>query len=218
MTPQKQLTLTEVRRILPRRALSYDEAITVAEHQANRLAQALGADQRSIQEAALTSLTRMEIVRSSFESDDHHSGSSSYQAGRWIVQLDASESAARQRFTLAHELKHIIDAGSGHAYRQLTDHQIERVCDHFAGCLLMSKRAVYRLWGDGLRTPEALASACRVSLAAMKVRLSIMGLPINSGPRQRFSCRAAYRTGALSESLRTSESAVSGEIAQGVPA
>jgi Zn-dependent peptidase ImmA (M78 family) len=160
-------TLTALRRLLPRRALTYAEALVIAERQANRLAAAWG--NRSIQERDLCSLTRLDIVRTDLShkagfGESIHSGASSYRAGRWVIWLDEAESEARQRFTACHELKHIVDSPHQSSYRNLSEQQIERVCDHFAGCLLMSKRTVYRLWGEGLLTPEALASACRVSL------------------------------------------------------
>ncbi|WP_420094814.1 ImmA/IrrE family metallo-endopeptidase [Nocardia asteroides] len=175
--------------MLPRRAVTYREAITIAEHQANRLTSAWGS--HSVREDGIRALTRIDIVRAdpSECGDSTHSGASRYTGGRWIVWLDATESEARQRFTLCHELKHILDWPHQSSYRNLTQQEIERVCDHFAGCLLMSKRAIYQLWGDGLRTPEALAAACRVSLAAMKVRLKILRLPINSGRQHAHACR-----------------------------
>jgi Zn-dependent peptidase ImmA (M78 family) len=180
-------TLSGLRRLLPQRAISYPEALAVAEKQANRLA----ARHRdgSVQEADLLSLTAISIETDTATTDDEHSGSSHYDRGRWVIQLDATEPRTRQRFTLAHEIKHIIDATNAEAYARLTDRQIEHVCDHFAACLLMSKPAVYRLWGRGIRTPEALAAGLRVSLAAITIRLNTMGLPINSGTRQRFACR-----------------------------
>lgn len=182
-------TLHNLRCLLPQRPVSYGEAITVAEHQANRLAALLGAESRRVDEADLTALTRMGIERVPGLATVGTSGHSRYQQGRWVISIDGGESLARQRFTIAHEVKHIIDSARPRLYAQLTDAQVERVCEHFAGCLLMSKRAVYRLWGEGVRTPEALALACRVSVAAMVVRLRILRLPINSGERQHYDCR-----------------------------
>ncbi|NKY25545.1 ImmA/IrrE family metallo-endopeptidase [Nocardia gamkensis] len=189
-------TLASLRRLLPRRDITYAEAIAVAEQQANRLAAQWG--HHAIQESDILSLTRLDIVRANFgehpkRGDAVHSGASRYHNGRWIIWLDASESEARQRFTICHELKHILDWPHQSSYRNLTQQEIERVCDHFAGCLLMSKVSIYRLWGDGLRTPEALAAVCRVSLAAMKVRLRILRLPINNGSSGSYFCRTNYR-------------------------
>ncbi len=184
-------TLTGLRRLLPQRAISYGEALAVAEKQANRLA----ANHRatSIQETDLLKLTAIHVEPDA-DADGQHSGSSRYENGRWVIRLNPTEPATRQRFTLAHELKHVIDAPNQTAYTTLTDRQIERVCDHFAACLLMSKPSVYRLWGNGVRTPEALAGSLRVSLAAVTIRLQSLGLPINSGVRGGHRCRPTTST------------------------
>ncbi|CAM3526068.1 ImmA/IrrE family metallo-endopeptidase [Tsukamurella ocularis] len=201
MNTPAPLTLSTLRRMAPVYPVNFIEAKVVAERQANRLAAAWHAADRSIRESDITGLSRIAIERRTFTAASQHSGSSQWTNGRWVIALNDSESVARQRFTTCHELKHIIDAGCSSTYSQLTEQEIERLCDHFAGCLLMSKRAIYRLWGDGLRTPEALATACRVSLAAMKVRLSVIGLPINSGNRGRTGCRRAFPSAPLPRTL-----------------
>lgn len=113
-----------------------------------------------------------------------------------LLPLDISnETEHRGRFTLAHELKHHLDAQAdvAAAYALLTDRQMESVCNHFAACLLMSKRLVYRLWGEGLRTSEALARAAGVSVQAMTIRLHALGLPNNRGAGGRAPCRRQAR-------------------------
>ena len=67
-------TLTGLRRLLPARAISYAEALAVAEKQANRLA----ASRRdsSVQEADLLGLTTIVVESSSAADDPGHSGSS----------------------------------------------------------------------------------------------------------------------------------------------
>lgn len=91
------------------------------------------------------------------------------------------DSAARQRFSLAHELKHVID----HRFAKLIYSQfpeteradmIERLCDYFAGCLLMPRPWVKRIYCSGLQHLPDLAEAFGVSQAAMSVRLSQIGL------------------------------------------
>lgn len=187
-------SLAQLRRMLPSTVLSLSAALLIAERQANRLVAAWTDGDRAVREADIASLTTLDIRRGPVHRDE--SGSSRYAAGRWLIQLSATDGATRQRFTLAHELKHIIDAGSdtNAAYARLSDRQIERVCDHFAACLLMNKRLVYRLWGDGLRTPEALARACNVSLQAILVRLDVLKLPINRADTGAAVCRDARRS------------------------
>jgi hypothetical protein len=188
-------SLSGLRRLLPHRPVTYTEALVVAECQANRLASASGELAGSVEAHDLLKLTPITLEATPPSDGDRHSGSSTYQHGRWIIRLNTLESSARQRFTLAHELKHIIDATNSEAYVRLSDRQIERVCDHFAACLLMSKLSVYRLWGDGVRTPEALARTMRVSLTAITIRLRKLGLPINTvkGRSSRYAARPRLR-------------------------
>ena len=58
----------------------------------------------------------------------------------------------------------------------------ERLADLFAANLLMPKRHVKRLWGEGARDAVTLAEHFLVSPRAMEVRLSQLGLV---EPRQR---------------------------------
>jgi hypothetical protein len=189
MYPSTVTTLSGLRRLLPRRPVTFREALVVAECQANRLASASGQLTGSIEAHDLLKLTPI-TLEATKESDRHrHSGSSTYRNGRWIIRLNTSEPSGRQRFTLAHELKHIIDASNTEAYSELSDRQIERVCNHFAACLLMSRLTVYRLWGDGLQTPEALAQAMRVSVSATTIRLRQLGLRVASSKSTRLASR-----------------------------
>lgn len=181
----KKLTSPSLRRLrdmMPRFTISYHQALRVAERQATRLARTWEAEHRAIREADITKLTRMTVLRqpcTDAPAPECPSGVSRYERGRWIIWLNPSETTSRQRFTLAHELKHIIDNGAAHTtvYKLLTPTEIEAVCDHFATCLLMSRHAVYHLWGDGLRTPESLAMAFHISVNAMRRRMIELGLP-----------------------------------------
>lgn len=207
MYPSKTLTLSGLRRLLPSRPVTFAEALVVAECQANRLASVSGQLTGSVEAHDLLTLTPITIEATPPEDMQRHSGSSTYRHGRWIIRLNTAESSARQRFTLAHELKHIIDATNTKAYIRLTNRQIERICDHFAACLLMNKLTVYRLWGDGLRTPEALARAMRVSLTAITVRLRRLGLPVHSRRAKAYARRPrrrALRTNLPADALTTS--------------
>src|SRR5262249_28755755 len=51
----------------------------------------------------------------------------------------------------------------------------EKLADHFAGCLLMPKQHVKALAGEGLN-PSDLADTFGVSLRAMTVRLTMLGV------------------------------------------
>lgn len=95
--------------------------------------------------------------------------------------LNSSEPAVRQRFSLAHELKHIVDhrfidiiydripAETRHAFT-------ESVSDYFAGCLLMPRPWVKRAYSTGMQRLDVLARQFNVSQAAMATRLAQIGL------------------------------------------
>ncbi len=169
--------LRELRGLVPPRRLTYREAERIAELQANRLRELLGLDQAELPDSAITDLPRLRVTR---RSGLPVSGLTHWHNGRWLIALNASEPETRQRFSLCHELKHVLD----HTTQQWTcwDEpwrsgaiKAERLADYFAGCLLMPKRHVKRLFGmqpDG----TALADAFGVSLPAMTVRLSQLGL------------------------------------------
>lgn len=98
-------------------------------------------------------------------------------SGRWIICYEDAEPAERARFTIAHELGHIL---LGHELRDGEDHtrtfdkerpQIEREADMFAARILAPACV---LWGLNLHTPEEIASACKISFSAAQVRAQRM--------------------------------------------
>lgn len=104
-----------------------------------------------------------------------------WEHGRWQIALNGLESLVRQRYTLAHEAKHLIDHQIARvAYRRTTETElawIERVCDYFAACLLMPKPWVKKLYcNEGVQDQVTLARRFAVSQAAMRVRLAQLGL------------------------------------------
>lgn len=82
------------------------------------------------------------------------SGASLWDRGRgeWVVYLNRIDSWRRQRFTLFHEFKHIIDHGHRHVLYAGPGHydpdvEAERAADYFAGCVLVPKKFLKRAWG-----------------------------------------------------------------------
>lgn len=163
--------LRAVREIMPHRALAFREALAFAEAQANKVLLSLNIDEPPLPDHLIEELPQVEVVRDACD----ESGRTAWSNGHWLIRLDSSDSLTRQRFTLMHELKHVLDAPLAEdVYAKLTGAQIERVCDHFAGCLLMPKRMVKQLWRRGIRDPEDLADYFQVSRAAMGVRLQVL--------------------------------------------
>ena len=87
----------------------------------------------------------------------------------------------RQRFSLAHEFKHILD----HRFVDVLysgvrpedrARWIEQTCDFFAACLLMPRAWVKRAYTTGTQRLPQLADRFAVSQAAMHVRLTQIGL------------------------------------------
>lgn len=198
-TPTTPSTLASLRRLIPRRACTPAEARAVAEAQATRLAHLMGCDAEGIQTADIEALPRISVTYEALPV----SGLSHWNGQRWIICLNSGDSPARQRFTLLHEFKHIIDHGStdwlypnpprrpasfrgrsaasgftpevsGRA--SPSSRLAEQAADYFAGCALMPKRELKRAWGNGLQRPDDLAAHFGVSVSAMEVRLDQTGL------------------------------------------
>ena len=80
-----------------------------------------------------------------------------------------------------HEFKHVLDHPFiSYLYPSTfttdADRQAELAADYFAACLLMPKRLVKRLWGEGVQRTTDLANAFGVSEVAMRYRLEQLGL------------------------------------------
>lgn len=170
--------VTVLRDIVPLRPLRYLEAIRLAEFQAQKFLALSGITDPAVPERIIRDLPKLHIARlSPFPA----SGASHWSNGRWMVALNGAEPATRQRFSLAHEFKHIIDHRFVKlmygAFPEAERHQmIEQVCDYFAGCLLMPRPWVKRLYYSGINQLSELAEAFGVSQAAMTVRLSQIGI------------------------------------------
>ena len=170
--------ITTLRDMVPLRPLSLVEALRIAELQATRFLQLSGVEAPPVPETIISQLPRVQVERI-FPSPV--AGACEWSHGRWLIVIKGTDRIGRQRFSLAHEFKHILDnpflnviyaAGDGMTSKQRS----EPVCDYFAACLLMPRRVVKRLWGDGLQNPTRLAQRFDVSLQAMQVRLLQIGL------------------------------------------
>lgn len=170
--------LNQLRAISPKRPLAYHEALELAERQASLLLELTATHHPAVPERVISEQPRIEVRRlTPFPT----SGASHWSKGKWHVGLNASEPVTRQRFSLAHEYKHIIDhADVALLYRDLPRSErttmIERICDHFAGCLLMPRPWVESTYARGLRHPMHLAQIFGVSPSAMGVRLTQLGI------------------------------------------
>lgn len=191
-----------LRDMVPIRPLTRIEALAVTERQALKLLELSSVGQPPVPERVAAELPRVQVTRSHRIG---HSGASAWEQGRWRIVLNANDSRLRQRFSLFHELKHIID----HPFaRQLygaidageRDEWIETVCDYFAGCVLMPRPWLKRAWTTGSQNLGTLAHHFDVSQAAMTTRLHQTGLAIperRCGHRHGRSGGKYFRAGVL---------------------
>lgn len=195
-TTAERSTLTLLRGLVPNRDLSPREAYLIAELQANRLLRHFNIQTDAVPDETISELPRIRIER---EHGLPVSGSAHWNGRYWIISLNADEHPLRQRFSLAHEFKHVID----HTVMDRLYHdrigisayeQSERIADYFAACLLMPKRTVKRLWFQGSQNVNHLADLLQVSPAALRYRLNQLGLteqPRRCAPAPRRSSRPA---------------------------
>ena len=174
---ENRSVLASLRAVIPVRALHFAEALQIAELQAARLLELVGCTEEPLPSAVIAELPRIRVRRVPLPT----SGMSYWDGHTWVIALNADEPATRQRFTLLHEYKHIIDHGAtDQLYTGSTRHsgsdQAEQAADYFAGCVLMPKRLMKRAWGQGIQRPPALARLFGVSERAIDVRLAQLGL------------------------------------------
>jgi predicted transcriptional regulator len=109
------------------------------------------------------------------------SGCTDWAKGTWVIVVNGAEPGVRQRFTIAHEFKHILDypfidvlypASLGMSAHQ----RAEAACDYFAGCLLVPRPWLKRAWASGLQDTASLSKRFGVSQQAIQTRLLQTGL------------------------------------------
>jgi Zn-dependent peptidase ImmA (M78 family) len=180
VTPHEQLR--ELRAAMPRRSLQINEAKHIAERQAALLRWQLSqAATPAMPTDVLTALPFLTVV---FRDRLAKSALATKTERGWVIVLRADEPLVRQRFSLAHEIKHLLDDELTTSRRPLyvpsathsADEQTERVCDHFAACLLMPKMLLRRDWTSGIQEPLRLARRYQVSKTALEIRLRELGL------------------------------------------
>lgn len=99
------------------------------------------------------------------------------QNGEWVIVYDDSEPIGRKRFTVAHELGHIL---LGHPLRAGEQHTrvfnkdrpvVESEADMFAARVLAPACV---LWALDLHTADEISEVCQISYTAAKIRAERM--------------------------------------------
>lgn len=93
-----------------------------------------------------------------------------------VIVVNEHHNGERQRFTLAHELAHLVLRFSG-----LSDDEQEKAADRFAGAFLMAKEMMFRLIGEHRKSISLgelveLKKLFKVSVASLVVRCSQLGI------------------------------------------
>lgn len=184
--------LERLRELVPRRGLSPAEAKLITERQAAVLLAHAGIEKPAVNEDIITELPFVTVTR---RPGFPTSGMATQTDSGWVIVLRAEEAKVRQRFSLIHEFKHVLDDPyiewlypTRNAYSP--EDRAERICDYFAACVLMPRRWVKRDWGNGIQDLDRLARRYNVSRVAMGVRLAELKL---IGPTPR--CAGTTRTG-----------------------
>ena len=180
--PERSL-LAMLRALVPKRPLTPSETLRIAELQANRLLEHFQIETAAVPEEIVSELPRIRVVR---EGTLPVSAAAHWNGRHWLITVSAEEHSLRQRFSLMHEFKHVLDHTTKQfLYRdrpfQTAPEQAERVADYFAACLLMPKRVVKSLWCQGHQNIPQLAERLRVSPAALRYRLDQLGLTERAG-------------------------------------
>jgi Zn-dependent peptidase ImmA (M78 family) len=171
--------IASLRSLVPNRPLTYEESLRVAERQAGKLLELAQVTEPPVPEGVVASLPRVQVQRLS---PIPVSGSTHWAKSQWLIVVNGAEPATRQRYSMLHEFKHVLDnpfidrlypATPG-----MTSHaRVEQVCDVFAAYVLMPKVWVRRAWAtDRIQDLAKLARMFGVSHAAMRVRLLQLGL------------------------------------------
>jgi Zn-dependent peptidase ImmA (M78 family) len=173
--------LARLRKLAPERPLRFSEALKVAELQASWLLTLRGIEYGPIPAEIITGQRRI-AVEYDFKMPAQASGASDWDFGqrRWVITINGGQQVTRQRFTLFHEYKHILDHGRpgviGGDHQRLGRPSNEYIADYFAGCVLMPRTLIKRAWGSGIQRLTDLAALFDVSERAIEVRLSQVGL------------------------------------------
>lgn len=109
---------------------------------------------------------------------DGSDGKSLIVDGRPVILVSSAVPLSRQRFTVAHELGHILLGHVG-KYELVNrepdpkDSPIEQAANVFASRLLAPACV---LWGCGARTPKQIAALCNISYQAAEFRAERMAV------------------------------------------
>lgn len=190
-TARSAYVLRALRALVPHRPLGYLEAARIAERQATHLLELAGIQEPPISTAVIADLLGVAVR---FEPGLPSAGLATATGTGWVIVLSADDTAARVRYSLLHEVKHIVDdAMIAWLYRPIdgmtADTVAERICDAFAAACLMPRVWIKRDWATGMRDTRTLATRYQVSPSAITIRLAALGLTSTRIPHSHHTHR-----------------------------
>jgi Zn-dependent peptidase ImmA (M78 family) len=176
-----------LRGLAPSRPLTFAESLRIAKLQAMTLLRTLGIEDGPVPVEFVDYLPHVRVIQAALPV----SGVSHWTGAEWIITVSSHESWRRQRITIAHEFKHIIDHTRAHdlyagdRFRTAAE-QAEIAATYFAGCVLIPRNVLKQIWFGGMQCVGELADYFDVSQAAIRVRLAQVGLdtPADIHPTQ----------------------------------
>lgn len=167
--------LHELRALAPARRMSHTESLRLAAAQATRLRELLGVTTDWFPTELIAALPRIVVEA---VDDLPVSGASFWGGGSWHIHVHADEPATHRRFTVLHELKHIIDHPM---QKTVYDERAfvvygerELIADYFAACLLIPETRLKRAYARS-RNHDELAARFGVTTRRLLLRLSEIG-------------------------------------------
>ncbi|MFL6162737.1 MAG: ImmA/IrrE family metallo-endopeptidase [Jatrophihabitantaceae bacterium] len=194
--------LASLRALAPNHPITLEDALRLAERQANRLLALFGGATVPVPTSIITDQPRITVEHDPALPTNAASGCSDWDIRRhtWVISLNPTEPRRRRRFTVLHEYKHILD----HYHPGLTGplprtvyglSPVEYVAEYFAGCVLIPKRLLAAAYYDGIQRPADLAQLFDVSKRAIEVRLTQIGLSEANRPVGGQTSPFGMRTG-----------------------
>lgn len=170
--------IERLRQLARHGAMSWTEVHSIAERQAALLLDLWRIEGPPVPQFVIASVPGVLV---DYRRDWPTSGMSVQARSHWQIVIRADEPRWRQRFSLAHEFKHILDDPicermSMHLPKEQRQERAEALCNFFAACLLMPRPWVKHDWCGGIQNVRELARRYYVSEEAMTTRLSELGL------------------------------------------
>jgi predicted transcriptional regulator len=178
-TTTSRSVIGELRELVPPRALAPAESRQIIERQATRLLKLMDVAGPPVPVGEL--LERLPWIEVKRFPALPTSGRAQWTGGKWVILVDGDEPKVRQRFSMAHELGHVIyhpiEATLPATKTVTAEARLEQTCEYFAACVLMPrvwlKRAYYN---DNIQDLPSLARFFGVSWDAMRIRLEQLGM------------------------------------------